>query len=326
MAPDAPPARAGSPARIGFLGPEGTFTEEALLSANRTTPAPRSSLRLARRGPRVGRTGRGRPRVHPAGERHRGHRPGHHRQPGLRLRTADPARGGPRHPPPPDGARGTALADVERVASIPMATAQCRRFLTTELPTAELVATNSTAEAARLLGEGDPSLAGRAHGGHRPAAGRRALRTRDPGRGRRGPSGQPDPVRRLGPIGIRHPPATTGPASPASRTPTTRAASTPSSVSSRRATSTWQARVPADQEGPRRLLLHHRLRGPRGRCRGQRLPGRPPRRAGRRQVPGLVSGRRAGRAGDPTPRSTSRAVRAAEWIDGLRAEVAGPES
>jgi prephenate dehydratase len=50
------------------------------------------------------------------------------------------------------------LADVERVASIPVATAQCRRFLTQRLPGAETVATNSTADAARLLGQGDPSL------------------------------------------------------------------------------------------------------------------------------------------------------------------------
>jgi len=55
-------------------------------------------------------------------------------------------------------APGTALGDVERVASIPVATAQCRRFLNERLPQAETVATNSTADAARLLGEGDPSM------------------------------------------------------------------------------------------------------------------------------------------------------------------------
>ncbi len=55
---------------------------------------------------------------------------------------------------------GTALTDVKRVASIPVATAQCRRFLTEQMPWAETVATNSTAEAARLLGEGDATLAG----------------------------------------------------------------------------------------------------------------------------------------------------------------------
>ena len=53
---------------------------------------------------------------------------------------------------------GTELADIERVASIPMATAQCRRFLTEQLPSATTLATNSTADAARLLGERDPVM------------------------------------------------------------------------------------------------------------------------------------------------------------------------
>jgi prephenate dehydratase len=57
-------------------------------------------------------------------------------------------------------APGTALTDVKRVASIPVATAQCRRFLTERMPWAETVATNSTAEAARLLGEEDATLSG----------------------------------------------------------------------------------------------------------------------------------------------------------------------
>ncbi len=56
---------------------------------------------------------------------------------------------------------GTALGEVERVASIPMATAQCRRFLTERLPGAEMLATNSTAEAARLVGEHDPAMSER---------------------------------------------------------------------------------------------------------------------------------------------------------------------
>jgi prephenate dehydratase len=54
---------------------------------------------------------------------------------------------------------GVALSDVRRVASIPVATAQCRTFLAGHLPTAELAATNSTAEAARLVGEGSTLLA-----------------------------------------------------------------------------------------------------------------------------------------------------------------------
>jgi prephenate dehydratase len=45
------------------------------------------------------------------------------------------------------------------VASIPVATAQCRRFLTDHLPAVVTMATNSTADAARLVGEGDPTMA-----------------------------------------------------------------------------------------------------------------------------------------------------------------------
>jgi prephenate dehydratase len=56
---------------------------------------------------------------------------------------------------------GTTLADIERVASIPMATAQCRGFLTQKLPLVETLATNSTAEAARLLGERHPAMLSR---------------------------------------------------------------------------------------------------------------------------------------------------------------------
>jgi prephenate dehydratase len=58
-------------------------------------------------------------------------------------------------------APGTKLAEVERVASIPVATAQCRGFLTQKLPSVEPLATNSTAEAARLLGEKDPAMTAR---------------------------------------------------------------------------------------------------------------------------------------------------------------------
>ena len=56
---------------------------------------------------------------------------------------------------------GTKLAEIERVASIPVATAQCRGFLTQKLPSVEPLATNSTAEAARLLGEKDPTMTAR---------------------------------------------------------------------------------------------------------------------------------------------------------------------
>lgn len=48
---------------------------------------------------------------------------------------------------------GVGLGDVRRVLSIPHATAQCRAFLTKELPGVQTVAANSTAEAARLVGD-----------------------------------------------------------------------------------------------------------------------------------------------------------------------------
>jgi prephenate dehydratase len=53
---------------------------------------------------------------------------------------------------------GTTLADVKRVASMPVAIAQCRRFLVEQLPGVETMAATATAEAARRLGEGDPSM------------------------------------------------------------------------------------------------------------------------------------------------------------------------
>ena len=51
---------------------------------------------------------------------------------------------------------GTTLADVKRVASFPDAAAQCRRFLNKHLPGVEIVAATSTAEAARSVAEAAP--------------------------------------------------------------------------------------------------------------------------------------------------------------------------
>ena len=48
---------------------------------------------------------------------------------------------------------GTAMGDVQVVLSIPVATAQCHAFVRNALPAAELRAANSTAEAARIVGE-----------------------------------------------------------------------------------------------------------------------------------------------------------------------------
>ncbi len=55
---------------------------------------------------------------------------------------------------------GTALADVTAVVSIPVASAQCHAYLRNCVPQAELRAANSTAEAARTVAEGDgPGIA-----------------------------------------------------------------------------------------------------------------------------------------------------------------------
>jgi prephenate dehydratase len=51
---------------------------------------------------------------------------------------------------------GIGLAGVRRVVSIPVALAQCRRFLQDHLHGAELAYASSTAEAARLVGEAEP--------------------------------------------------------------------------------------------------------------------------------------------------------------------------
>lgn len=50
-------------------------------------------------------------------------------------------------------APGTRLEDVKVVISIPVATAQCHSYLRATLPQAELRAANSTADAARIVGE-----------------------------------------------------------------------------------------------------------------------------------------------------------------------------
>ena len=162
MAHDAPPAASGDGGvRIGFLGPEGTFTEEALLSEPAYAGAditPFASLVDVLESVRGGQVDLGFIPLENAIE-------GTvrdiidslvfdfdlriQREVVLDIHLHLMA------------APGTSLADVEQVASIPVATAQCRRFLTARLPRAELVATNSTADAARLLGLGDASLTGR---------------------------------------------------------------------------------------------------------------------------------------------------------------------
>ena len=67
---------------------------------------------------------------------------------------------------------GVAVSDIARVVTFPVAAAQCRTWLATELPGVEVVAANSNAEAARLVAaEADgrsaavaPSLAAKIYG------------------------------------------------------------------------------------------------------------------------------------------------------------------
>ena len=51
------------------------------------------------------------------------------------------------------GVRGSRIEDIRKVVSIPVATAQCRTFLRNKLPNAATIAANSTAEAAQMLAE-----------------------------------------------------------------------------------------------------------------------------------------------------------------------------
>ncbi len=162
MVDGAPPGSPSHPSlRIGFLGPEGTFTEEALLSESdyaSSQVVPYDSLAEVLDAVTSGATDLAFVPLENAIE-------GTVRDIvdslvfGVDLRIqreivldihlhlmADP---------------GTALADIEQVASIPMATAQCRGFLAEKLAHVDLLATNSTADAARLLGQHDQVLSSR---------------------------------------------------------------------------------------------------------------------------------------------------------------------
>ena len=57
------------------------------------------------------------------------------------------------------GLPGTSMEAIQRVTSFPVATAQCRRYLTDHLPDAEEVAANSTAAAARDLADSQDAAA-----------------------------------------------------------------------------------------------------------------------------------------------------------------------
>lgn len=152
----------GARSRIGFLGPEGTFTEQALLSqpelaALELVPLPSIPDVLA--SVEAGVVDLGFVAVENSIE-------------GAVTVTVDNlafetdlliqgevVMGVQMNLLAPSG---VGLADVERVLSIPVATAQCRSFLRRELPGATSLATSSTAEAAQLVANDE-------HDGHTAA-------------------------------------------------------------------------------------------------------------------------------------------------------------
>ena len=169
-----------------------------------------------------------------------------------------------------------------------------------ELPGVEVVAANSTAEAARA-GRPRPTAP---RPRDRPRLGRQDLRARGAGRGHRGPPREPDPLRGRRPRGrARRRRATTRPRSSCSSGPTSPAPCWPSSRSSRpgRINLTKLESRPT-KKAPRRLLLHHRPRGPHRRRGRRRLPPGPPHQGRRREVPRLVPRRRRARPRRPAAR------------------------
>ncbi|HEX7276021.1 MAG TPA: prephenate dehydratase [Acidimicrobiales bacterium] len=158
--------------RVGFLGPHGTFTEEALLG-QRDLAA--SELVTFRSMPAVLEAVR-------SGDVDLGFVAIENSNEGTVLQVMDALifehdlliqrevvmRISQNLLGPP----GMGLADIRRVVSFPVAMAQCRGFFNRELPDADMVAANSTAEAVRQVGETHPdgtaalgsSLAGKLYG------------------------------------------------------------------------------------------------------------------------------------------------------------------
>ena len=159
---DAPPdpERAARRTRIGFLGPHGTFTEQALLSQPDYAAAelvPFATMPDVLRATETGEVDLGFVASENSIE-------------GSVTVTSDTLAFDvdlviQREVVLPIqqhlmGLPGSSLSRIERVVSIPHATAQVRNFLQRELPEVSVLATTSTAEGARLVAEsGDLALA-----------------------------------------------------------------------------------------------------------------------------------------------------------------------
>ena len=144
----------------------------------------------------------------------------------LRLRPADRrARSCSTSSSASSAPAGLSVDDVKVVLSIPVATAQCHRFLREHLPRRRGASgALSTAEAARLVAEGDGTRTERAWrvvaaGRRRAATGSRCSRPTSP------TTRQPDPVRRSSPArACRRRPVTTARRWSSTSAPTSRAA------------------------------------------------------------------------------------------------------
>ena len=150
---DGAPGTPGRPSRIAYLGPEGTFSEEALLSeadlaSGELVAVPTIAAALAAAA---------------AGEVDAAFVPLENTIEGSIRESLDRLVFGEGLLVQREvvldvhldllGLPGASLASTRRVLSYPPALAQCRAFLDRELPDAEMVATNSTADAARVVAE-----------------------------------------------------------------------------------------------------------------------------------------------------------------------------
>ncbi|HRW38259.1 MAG: prephenate dehydratase [Acidimicrobiales bacterium] len=160
MNDEAQPTPTDRPLRVGFLGPRGTFTEQALLTQPDLAAAelvPYPTMADVLRATETGEVDHGFVAIENSIE-------------GTVNVTSDtlafdvdvliqrevviPIQQHLMSVP------GATLGGIDEVVSIPHATAQARRFLHRELPSVRTRAANSTSEAARLVAEaGDPKVA-----------------------------------------------------------------------------------------------------------------------------------------------------------------------